>query len=71
MAKKLVENQKGNKALKIRIYPSVKQIQIIEKTFGACRFIYNNYLQERSEFYIKNILPIKKNFNQKRTIRNL
>ena len=65
MAKKLVENQKGNKALKIRIYPSVEQIQIIEKTFGACRFIYNNYLQERSEFYIKNILPIKKTLTKK------
>lgn len=65
---KLVENSKSNKSLKIRIYPNPEQVQIIEKTFGACRFIYNNYLQERLEFYIENILPIKKTTTKKEQI---
>jgi putative transposase len=61
MSKELVvENKAQSKALKIRIYPDKAQKEIIEKTFGCCRFIYNNYLQEKSEFYINNILPIKK-----------
>ena len=65
MSNKLVENSKSNKALKIRIYPNPEQIQVIEKTFGACRFIYNSYLQERSEFYIEKILPIKNTSTKK------
>lgn len=54
------EAVKSNKSLKIRIYPSESQIQLIEKTFGSCRKLYNEHLQEKNEFYIDNILPIKK-----------
>ena len=64
MSNKLViseENQNfSHKSLKLRIYPTQEQIQIIEKTFGCCRFVYNKRLQERNEFYIENILSIPK-----------
>ena len=62
MSKELVVK---HKSIKIRIYPTEEQKKIIEKTFGACRFIYNNYLQERIEFYIENILPIKNSTTKK------
>ncbi|MDY3767482.1 MAG: helix-turn-helix domain-containing protein, partial [Lachnospiraceae bacterium] len=29
------------KAYKYRIYPNKKQKEIIAKTFGCCRFVYN------------------------------
>jgi putative transposase len=47
------------KVLKIRIYPNQDQTILINKTFGSCRKLYNEHLQERNEFYIDNILPIK------------
>lgn len=42
------------KAYKYRIYPNNKQKEIIAKTFGCCRFVYNKYLAKRIEFYEKN-----------------
>lgn len=42
------------KAYKYRIYPSKKQKEIIAKTFGCCRFVYNTYLSKRIETYEKN-----------------
>lgn len=61
MSNNLVENSKiQHKSLKLRIYPTEEQEILINKTFGCCRLIYNEYLQERNEFYIDNILPIKK-----------
>lgn len=42
------------KAYKYRIYPNKKQKEIIAKTFGCCRFIYNTYLAKRIEMYKKN-----------------
>ena len=48
-----------NKALKIRLYPNVEQEQMILKSFGCCRKVYNEHLQERNEFYINTILPLK------------
>lgn len=37
------------KAYKTRIYPSVSQIEQIEKSFGASRFIYNFFLNQNKE----------------------
>lgn len=48
-----------HKSLKLRIYPTEEQSQLINQTFGCCRKLYNEHLQERNEFYIDNILPIK------------
>lgn len=42
------------KAYKYRIYPNKKQREIIAKTFGCCRFVYNTYLAKRIEMYEKN-----------------
>lgn len=42
------------KAYKYRIYPNKKQKEIIAKTFGCCRFVYNTYLAKRIEMYEQN-----------------
>lgn len=60
MSKQLVENcTTHHKSLKLRIYPTKEQTRLINQTFGCCRKLYNEHLQERNEFYIENILPIK------------
>jgi putative transposase len=41
------------KAYKYRIYPNKKQRELIAKTFGCCRFVYNKYLAKRIETYEK------------------
>jgi len=38
----------------LRIYPNKEQIEKIENNFGACRFIYNHFL----DIYLKNREPI-------------
>ena len=61
MSDKLVENFTiQHKSLKLRTYPTEKQSQLINQTFGCCRKLYNEHLQERNEFYIDNILSIPK-----------
>lgn len=42
------------KAYKYRIYPNKTQKELISKTFGCCRFVYNRYLAKRIEMYEKN-----------------
>ena len=39
------------KAYKYRIYPNKKQIELINKTIGCCRFVFNYYLAKRIELY--------------------
>ena len=39
------------KAFKYRIYPNKKQQELIQKTFGCARFVYNYYLNKRKEMY--------------------
>ena len=41
------------KSYKYRIYPNKKQKEIIAKTFGCSRFVYNWYLAKRIETYEK------------------
>ena len=38
-------------AYKLRIYPTDSQRELIEKTFGCTRYIYNNFLAERKNKY--------------------
>ena len=60
MSEKLVIfDEIQHKVFKIRIYPNTEQATLINKTFGSCRKLYNEHLQERNEFYIDNILPIR------------
>ena len=42
---------KANKAYKYRIYPSVLQEEMLAKTFGCVRFIYNRMLSDKIEYY--------------------
>ncbi|QBK25386.1 RNA-guided endonuclease InsQ/TnpB family protein [Ureibacillus thermophilus] len=44
---------KQNKAFKFRIYPNEEQKELLEKTFGCVRFVYNKMLAERKEIYEK------------------
>lgn len=39
------------KSLKVRIYPNKKQEELIIKTFGCVRYVYNYYLDKRIKFY--------------------
>lgn len=40
-----------NKSFKVRIYPNEEQIFLLEKTFGANRFIYNYFLNLKIKLY--------------------
>ncbi len=40
-----------NKALKFRIYPTDEQANLIHKTFGCCRFLYNQMLADKNRAY--------------------
>ena len=39
------------KAYKYRIYPDKAQVELIQKTFGCCRFVYNQTLAYRKNLY--------------------
>lgn len=52
-----------NKTYKIRLYPNKHQQEFFAKTFGSCRFIYNNFLYERKQYYEQN--KTLKGFKQK------
>ena len=39
----------ANKAYKYRIYPNKKQAEQIQRTFGCCRFVYNQMLALQNE----------------------
>lgn len=41
----------AEKAYKYRIYPNKQQEELIQKTFGCCRFVYNYYLDKRIKTY--------------------
>lgn len=41
------------KAYKYRIYPNQQQQELIQKTFGCCRFVYNYMLTYKQEIYKK------------------
>lgn len=42
------------KSIKLRIYPSRKQEDLIIKTFGCSRFVYNYYLDKKIKLYKEN-----------------
>ena len=47
-----------NICLKIRLYPTNEQQLYFNNCFGCTRFVYNYYLNERDEFYKKNVKDI-------------
>ena len=40
-----------NKSFKVRVYPNKEQQVLLEKTFGANRFVYNYFLNLKSKLY--------------------
>ncbi len=44
---------KQNKAFKFRLYQNKEQEELLAKTFGCVRFVYNKMLAERKETYEK------------------
>jgi len=52
-----------HKSMNVRLYPSVKQQKDIRQIIGCSRFIYNQMLAERKEFY-------KLNKDDKRLLKN-
>ena len=55
------------KAFKYRIYPNKKQQELIQKTFGCCRYVYNYFLDKRITEYKEN----KKTLNYYETSKML
>jgi putative transposase len=60
------------RATKIRIFPTIEQQKLLDKQFGACRFVYNKALHIKNHYYkVRNknvsknqlsaLLPIAKN----------
>lgn len=41
----------GMKTFKFRLYPNLAQQEGLARQFGACRFVYNHFLQARIDFY--------------------
>ena len=39
------------KAYKVRLYPNGQQVELIRKTFGCCRYVYNHTLAVRKDAY--------------------
>ena len=42
------------RSYRFRIYPNIKQLTQIQRTFGCCRFVYNHYLAKRISAYKAN-----------------
>ncbi|KIM05286.1 MAG: hypothetical protein KU29_09900 [Sulfurovum sp. FS06-10] len=62
------------RVVKVRLYPNKEQQQLIHKTFGSCRFVYNILLDAKIKAYEcgdslsayelkKRLVPIKKAYN--------
>ena len=39
--------------IKVRLYPDDVQIELFEKTFGCCRYIWNHMLADQRRFYLE------------------
>ena len=51
----------SNKALKLKLNPNSSQYSQFIKFFGCERFVYNFYLNEKNQFYEKEIKPLGNN----------
>lgn len=60
-----------NLALKLKLNPTQEQKTYLDKTFGCIRFIYNTLLASKNEFYEKNIVPIRKQFDYYEKVKKL
>ena len=61
MARKTKANQAENAvqdakqdrytSIKVRLHPTVEQAELFDKTFGCCRYLWNQMLSDEQEFY--------------------
>ena len=49
----MIKGVEINKGIKVRIYPNKQQQELVNKTFGCCRFLHNQMLEERTKIYEK------------------
>jgi len=49
-----------SKGFKYRIYPNKEKIIQLAKTFGCCRFVYNQILAKKIELYETSNMSISK-----------
>ena len=56
------------KGFKVRIYPTKEQQALLEKTFGASRFVYNHFLKLKSYLYQEFKIKITYNHTSKMLI---
>ena len=54
-----------NKSFKVRVYPTEEQQILLEKTFGASRFVYNHFLKLKSYLYQEFKIKITYNHTSK------
>ena len=54
-----------NKSFKVRVYPNKEQQMLLEKTFGASRFVYNHFLKLKSYLYREFKIQINYNHTSK------
>ena len=54
-----------NKSFKVRIYPTEEQQILLEKTFGASRFVYNHFLKLKQYLYQEFKIQITYNHTSK------
>ena len=54
-----------NKSFKVRIYPTKEQQILLEKTFGASRFVYNHFLKLKQYLYQEFKIKITYNHTSK------
>lgn len=40
-----------NTTIKVRLHPTARQAEVMEKTFGCCRYLWNRILSDEEEFY--------------------
>ena len=72
--KLVIFDEAQHKVLKLRIYPNTEQTTLINKTFGSCRKLYNEHLQEKkmnstsATFYL--FQRKKEKQNQKTSTKN-
>ncbi|HIR48464.1 MAG TPA: helix-turn-helix domain-containing protein, partial [Candidatus Faecimonas gallistercoris] len=39
------------RAYRFRLYPTTNQVELIHKTFGCTRVVYNHYLEKQQSLY--------------------
>jgi transposase len=57
------------KSFKFRIYPNGEQEVLMAKHFGACRFVFNHYLNKRKESYLEDNFALYPPYCKTRVMR--